>query len=72
MSRHGHRLEAIDDGGFMRCPESGYRYKEVAPGILRCIDLDEESPLPPDLTKGSKAYRRLKEEAKYESTAAQS
>jgi UDP-2-acetamido-3-amino-2,3-dideoxy-glucuronate N-acetyltransferase len=72
MSRHGHRLEAIDDGGFMRCPESGYRYKEVGPGILRCIDLDEESPLPPDLTKGSKSYRRLKEEAKYESTAAQS
>ena len=30
----------------MRCPEHGYRYKETEPGVLRCLDLDEEAPLP--------------------------
>jgi UDP-2-acetamido-3-amino-2,3-dideoxy-glucuronate N-acetyltransferase len=29
MSRHGHRLESPDIEGVMRCPESGYRYKET-------------------------------------------
>ena len=72
MSRHGHRLETCDDSGSLRCPETGYRYKEVTPGILRCVDLDEESPLPTELSKGSKPYRQFKEEAKYESTAARS
>ncbi len=28
MSRHGHHLDAPDADGVMRCPESGYRYKE--------------------------------------------
>src|SRR6185312_5033590 len=28
----------------MPCPERGYRYKEVKPGVLRCLDLDEEAP----------------------------
>lgn len=45
MSRHGHRLENVN-GGAMVCPESGYRYKEVSPGVLRCLDLDESAPLP--------------------------
>ena len=40
MSRHGHRLGEPDLDGIMRCPESGYRYKEVEPGMLRCLDLD--------------------------------
>src|SRR5437667_1167285 len=43
MSRHGHRLDAPDLHGIMRCPEAGYRYKEVEPGVLRCLDLDEEA-----------------------------
>jgi UDP-2-acetamido-3-amino-2,3-dideoxy-glucuronate N-acetyltransferase len=64
MSRHGHRLDAPDGQGVMRCPESGYRYKEVEPGILRCLDLDEESPLPLELSKGAKPYRQLREEAR--------
>ena len=34
MSRHGHRLDAPDADGVMRCPESGYRYQEVEPGVL--------------------------------------
>jgi UDP-2-acetamido-3-amino-2,3-dideoxy-glucuronate N-acetyltransferase len=60
MSRHGHRLPNPDTDGIMRCPESGYRYKETEPGILRCLDLDEESPLPADLSRGSKPYRDFK------------
>jgi UDP-2-acetamido-3-amino-2,3-dideoxy-glucuronate N-acetyltransferase len=45
MSRHGHRLKSPDENGIMKCPEGGYRYKEVEPGIFRCLDLDEEAPL---------------------------
>ena len=72
MSRHGHRLGSPDAEGIMRCPESGYRYREVEPGILRCLDLDEEAPLPAELSVGSKPYRQFKEEAKYECAAARS
>jgi len=46
MSRHGHRLPAPDAQGVMVCPESGWRYKEVEPGILRCLDWPEDKPLP--------------------------
>jgi len=70
MSRHGHRLGAPDADGIMRCPESGYRYKEVTPGALRCLDLDEEAPLPAELSKGTKSYKQLKEESKYAGSAA--
>ena len=72
MSRHGHRLEAPDSQGIMRCPESGYRYEEVEPGVLRCLDLNEETPLPTDLSVGKKSYRQLKEEVNYECSAARS
>jgi UDP-2-acetamido-3-amino-2,3-dideoxy-glucuronate N-acetyltransferase len=60
--------------GVMLCPESGYRYKEVEPGILRCLDLDEESPLPADLSVGNKSYRQIKEESNtnYEYSTARS
>jgi UDP-2-acetamido-3-amino-2,3-dideoxy-glucuronate N-acetyltransferase len=70
MSRHGHRLDSPDSDGVMRCPETGYRYKEVEPGILRCLDLDEEAPLPAELKIGTKSYRQVKGEGKYESSAA--
>jgi len=63
MSRHGHRLPDPDPAGVMRCPESGYRYKEVRPGVLRCLDLDEESPLPKELSRGSKTYDEFKAQA---------
>ena len=46
ISRHGQRLDDPDEHGVMTCPESGYRYAEISPGVLRCLDLDEESPLP--------------------------
>ena len=46
MSRHGHRLANPDADGVMICPESGWRYKEVEPGVLRCLDWPEDEPLP--------------------------
>src|SRR2546426_7965393 len=64
MSRHGHRLDSPDAGGVIRCPESGHRYQETEPGILRCLDLDEEAALPADLSKGITSYRQLREESK--------
>ncbi len=60
MSRHGHRLANPDTDGVMRCPESGLRYKEVEPGVLRCLDLDEDAPLPADLAVGKITYDELK------------
>ncbi len=60
MSRHGHRLSKSGCDDVMVCPESGYRYKEVEPNILRCLDLDEELPLPAELAKGSKSYDEFK------------
>jgi UDP-2-acetamido-3-amino-2,3-dideoxy-glucuronate N-acetyltransferase len=60
MSRHGHRLPAPDAQGIMRCPESGLRYREVEEGVVRCLDLDEEAPLPADLAVGKVAYDALK------------
>ena len=46
MSRHGHRLGAPDTHGILVCPESGWRYQEVGPGILRCLDWPEDQSLP--------------------------
>ncbi len=36
-----------DGDGILVCPESGWRYKEVEPGVLRCLDWSEDEPLPP-------------------------
>jgi UDP-2-acetamido-3-amino-2,3-dideoxy-glucuronate N-acetyltransferase len=60
MSRVGHRLSRPDKNGAMRCPESGFRYQETSPGVLKCLDLDEEAPLPESLAKGTKTYDELK------------
>jgi len=60
MSRHGHRLGKPGPDGCMVCPESGYRYKEVSPGVVRCLDLDEDAPLPAELSTGSLTYDELK------------
>ncbi|MDE2127186.1 MAG: N-acetyltransferase [Armatimonadetes bacterium] len=46
MSRHGHRLR-LDADATAVCPESGWRYREVSPGVLRCVDFDEDEALPP-------------------------
>ena len=59
MSRHGHILKPGPDG-IMVCPESGLHYKETSPGILNCLDLDEENLLPENLARGSADYRTIK------------
>jgi len=64
MSRHGQRLPKADRKGVMACPESGYRYRMVAKGVMRCMDLDEDAPLPPDKAKSVKRYDEFKEERK--------
>ena len=45
MSRHGHQLKNQDSHGIMICPESGWRYQETEPGILRCLDWSEDKAL---------------------------
>jgi UDP-2-acetamido-3-amino-2,3-dideoxy-glucuronate N-acetyltransferase len=70
MSRHGHRLGRPDDAGVMRCPESGYRYQEDEAGVLRCLDLENDVPLPPALARGTKSYRQFQEEASHACSAA--
>ena len=60
MSRHGIKLFEPDSDGIMVCPESGYRYKEVETGVLRCLDLDEELPLPANKAKGKRSYDEFK------------
>jgi len=45
MSRHGQRLQQPDGDGIMICPESGWRYREVEVGVLRCLDWHEDQPL---------------------------
>jgi len=45
MSRHGRRLKDQDTDGNLTCPESGWRYRESATGILRCLDWPEDQPL---------------------------
>jgi UDP-2-acetamido-3-amino-2,3-dideoxy-glucuronate N-acetyltransferase len=60
MSRHGHRLIASDPNGLMICPETGFRYREIQPGVLRCLDLDEDAPLLPELRLGTKPNQEVK------------
>jgi UDP-2-acetamido-3-amino-2,3-dideoxy-glucuronate N-acetyltransferase len=64
ISRHGIRLLKPDSNGIMICPESGYRYKEVETGVLKCLDLDEETPLPADKARGTISYDEFKKPAK--------
>jgi len=56
MSRHGLPLGEPDGEGIRSCPESGLRYREVEPGVLRCLDLDEDAPLPGHLRTGESSY----------------
>lgn len=46
MSRHGHRLTTRNAEDQWLCPESGWRYAEVEPGVLRCLDWPEDEALP--------------------------
>ena len=60
MSRHGHILKNPDSDGIMTCPEGGLRYQEYDQGVLRCLDLDEDAPLPYELAVGKQFYDELK------------
>jgi UDP-2-acetamido-3-amino-2,3-dideoxy-glucuronate N-acetyltransferase len=46
MSRHGYRLPTPNEEGIMVCPESGWRYQEIEPDLVRCLDWSEDQPLP--------------------------
>lgn len=61
MSRHGHILNNPDQEGIMVCPESALRYQELDKGVLRCLDLNEEAPLPENLSIGKIVYDELKQ-----------
>lgn len=69
MSRHGHRLKNPDAEGVMICQESGLRYREVSPGVVRCLDLDENDSLPRELAVGVKSYDEWKAAASNDLTA---
>lgn len=58
MSRHGHKLH-FDDTNQAICPESNYRYERVGDEV-RCLDLDEDKPLPEELSVGSETYDSFK------------
>lgn len=58
MSRHGHLLK-FDHAGDAVCPESGFAY-QLRGGSVKCLTLDEEAPLPPELSTGAKAYDQFK------------
>ncbi len=60
ISRHGHRLKKLSSNGIMICYESGFRYREISPGLIKCIDLDEESSLPKNMMMGKVPYDDLK------------
>lgn len=45
MSRHGHWLKVQDGDSNWVCPESKWRYREIEPLVLRCLDWEEDMPL---------------------------
>jgi UDP-2-acetamido-3-amino-2,3-dideoxy-glucuronate N-acetyltransferase len=53
-------LPTPDKNGIMVCPESGWRYQEVEPEIVRCLDWDEEKPLPAEKAIGTRQYDDFK------------
>jgi UDP-2-acetamido-3-amino-2,3-dideoxy-glucuronate N-acetyltransferase len=44
MSHHGHRLSEPDAAGIQYCPVTCWKYKELQPGVMGCLDCAEESP----------------------------
>ena len=58
MSRHGHKLH-FDDSNQAICPESNYRYERAGEEVS-CLDLDEDKPLPEELSVGSETYDSFK------------
>ena len=58
MSRHGHKLH-FDNSNQAICPESKYRYQRAGEEV-KCLDLNEDKPLPDELSVGSKSYDEFK------------
>ncbi len=56
VSRHGLPMKDPDENGVYTCPESGLKYKVNEAGELKCLDLDEEAPLPEDMKTGNDFY----------------
>jgi UDP-2-acetamido-3-amino-2,3-dideoxy-glucuronate N-acetyltransferase len=61
MSRHGHLLHFGNDGK-ATCAESGFIYEKQG-DTVRCLSLDEEAPLPAELSEGKVAYDEFKPKA---------
>jgi UDP-2-acetamido-3-amino-2,3-dideoxy-glucuronate N-acetyltransferase len=57
---HGILLPKPGPDGIMVCPETGWRYKEIEPEVIRCLDWDEEKPLPVEKTTGTRRYSEFK------------
>jgi UDP-2-acetamido-3-amino-2,3-dideoxy-glucuronate N-acetyltransferase len=60
MSRHGHILKNPDSKGILICSESGLRYQLNAEGVMKCLDLGENDPLPENLSIGKAFYDSFK------------
>ena len=67
VSRHGHILtrevsvpSGLNTLSTYTCPESGLRYR-FERGVFKCMDLDEDAPLPDKMRIGSKSYDDFKE-----------
>ena len=58
MSRHGHKLN-FEDSNQAICLESNYHYEKSGEEV-RCLDLNEDKPLPDELSVGSKSYDDFK------------
>ena len=58
MSRHGHKL-TFNQSGRATCPESKFVYEKVDDQV-HCLDLNEDEPLPADLSIGSQDYDSFK------------
>ena len=58
MSRHCHKLH-FDEKNQAICPESHFRYEKTGENV-RCLDLNEDKPLPDELSVGSKSYDEFK------------
>lgn len=60
MSRHGHLLH-FSESNRATCPESKFDYQfDPDQQTVRCLTLDEEAPLPENLSKGEVAYDNFK------------
>ena len=58
VTRHGHPI-APKPGETVRCPETNLPYALNEQGELRCLDLDEDAPVPEELATGMTPYRDL-------------